>query len=225
MHFTIERGTDIDVAMQQIMDYINEQKALGYTEVKNRCHLYLNLATPRKVAFPGNGDDFIVTNDSFVNENAVLAKKGRDKTTNRVLTILREKINLPEKYKKELPSIKYYHDLAVEKKYKTIDKWKEKLEDLERKIPAAEKEVPMYQEMYNLIRQDSSTLHMLMYIETEHTRWNKTEKYIKAFPYMKYGDIWIAFTFGKWNSYDIKVYREEPAFDDIPESLFYTIDV
>lgn len=77
MHFTVERGTDIDAAMRQIMDYLNEQKTLGYTEVKNRCHLYLNLATPKKVAFPGNSNDFIVTNDAFVNENAVLVEKGR----------------------------------------------------------------------------------------------------------------------------------------------------
>ena len=45
-----------DAAMRQIMDYLNEQKTLGYTEVKNRCHLYLNLATPKKVAFPGKED-------------------------------------------------------------------------------------------------------------------------------------------------------------------------
>ena len=128
MHFTVERGTDIDAAMRQIMDYLNEQKTLGYTEVKNRCHLYLNLATPKKVAFPGNSNDFIVTNDAFVNENAVLVEKGRGEAINMVLCILKNKINLLEEYKKELSSIKYYHDRAAEKKYKTLGEWKEKLD-------------------------------------------------------------------------------------------------
>lgn len=221
MHFTVERGTDIDAAMRQIMDYLNEQKTLGYTEVKNRCHLYLNLATPKKVAFPGNSNDFIVTNDAFVNENAVLVEKGRDEAINMVLCILKNKINLLEEYKKELSSIKYYHDRAAEKKYKTLGEWKEKLDIIERKILIAENEVPMYQNMYDLIKQDQGVLRM--YIEVEHARWNQAEKHIKVFPYMKYGDIWIGFAVKNRYDWTVITYREEPVFKDVPETLFYEV--
>lgn len=221
MHFTVERGTDIDVAMRQIMDYLNEQKTLGYTEVKNRCHLYLNLATPKKVAFPGNSNDFIVTNDAFVNENAVLVEKGRGEAINMVLCILKNKINLLEEYKKELSSIKYYHDRAAEKKYKTLGEWKEKLDIIERKILIAENEVPMYQNMYDLIKQDQGVLRM--YIEVEHARWNQAEKHIKVFPYMKYGDIWIGFAVKNRYDWTVITYREEPVFKDVPETLFYEV--
>lgn len=223
MHFTVERGTDIDVAMRQIMDYLNEQKTLGYTEVKNRCHLYLNLATPKKVAFPGNSNDFIVTNDAFVNENAVLVEKGRGEAINMVLCILKNKINLLEEYKKELSSIKYYHDRAAEKKYKTLGEWKEKLDIIERKILIAENEVPMYQNMYDLIKQDQSVLRM--YIEVEHARWNQAEKHIKAFPYMKYGNIWIGFAVKNRYDWTVITYREEPVFKDVPETLFYEVHI
>lgn len=221
MHFTVERGTDIDAAMRQIMDYLNEQKTLGYTEVKNRCHLYLNLATPKKVAFPGNSNDFIVTNDAFVNENAVLVEKGRGEAINMVLCILKNKINLLEEYKKELSSIKYYHDRAAEKKYKTLGEWKEKLDIIERKILIAENEVPMYQNMYDLIKQDQGVLRM--YIEVEHARWNQAEKHIKVFPYMKYGDIWIGFAVKNRYDWTVITYREEPVFKDVPETLFYEV--
>lgn len=223
MHFTVERGTDIDVAMRQIMDYLNEQKTLGYTEAKNRCHLYLNLATPKKVAFPGNSNDFIVTNDAFVNENAVLVEKGRGKAINMVLCILKNKINLLEEYKKELSRIKYYHDRAAEKKYKTFGKWKEKLDIIERKILIAENEVPMYQNMYDLIKQDQGVLRM--YIEVEHARWNQAEKHIKVFPYMKYGDIWIEFAVKNRYDWTVITYREEPVFKDVPETLFYEVHI
>lgn len=223
MHFTVERGTDIDAAMRQIMDYLNEQKTLGYTEVKNRCHLYLNLATPKKVAFPGNSNDFIVTNDAFVNENAVLVEKGRGEAINMVLCILKNKINLLEEYKKELSSIKYYHDRAAEKKYKTLGEWKEKLDIIERKILIAENEVPMYQNMYDLIKQDQSVLRM--YIEVEHARWNQAEKHIKVFPYMKYGDIWIGFAVKNRYDWTVITYREEPVFKDVPKTLFYEVHI
>ena len=223
MHFTVERGTDIDAAMRQIMDYLNEQKTLGYTEVRNRCHLYLNLATPKKVAFPGNSNDFIVTNDAFVNENAVLVEKGRGEAINMVLCILKNKINLLEEYKKELPSIKYYHDRAAEKKYKTLGEWKEKLDIIERKILIAENEVPMYQNMYDLIKQDQSVLRM--YIEVEHARWNQAEKHIKVFPYMKYGDIWIGFAVKNRYDWTVITYREEPVFKDVPKTLFYEVHI
>lgn len=223
MHFTVERGTDIDAAMRQIMDYLNEQKTLGYTEVKNRCHLYLNLATPKKVAFPGNSNDFIVTNDAFVNENAVLVEKGRGEAINMVLCILKNKINLLEEYKKELSSIKYYHDRAAEKKYKTLGEWKEKLDIIERKILIAENEVPMYQNMYDLIKQDQGVLRM--YIEVEHARWNQAEKHIKVFPYMKYGDIWIGFAVKNRYDWTVITYREEPVFKDVPETLFYEVHI
>lgn len=223
MHFTVERGTDIDAAMRQIMDYLNEQKTLGYTEVKNRCHLYLNLATPKKVAFPGNSNDFIVTNDAFVNENAVLVEKGRGEAINMVLCILKNKINLLEEYKKELSSIKYYHDRAAEKKYKTFGKWKEKLDIIERKILIAENEVPMYQNMYDLIKQDQGVLRM--YIEVEHARWNQAEKHIKVFPYMKYGDVWIGFAVKNRYDWTVITYREEPVFKDVPETLFYEVHI
>lgn len=223
MHFTVERGTDIDAAMRQIMDYLNEQKTLGYTEVKNRCHLYLNLATPKKVAFPGNSNDFIVTNDAFVNENAVLVEKGRGESINMVLCILKNKINLLEEYKKELSSIKYYHDRAAEKKYKTLGEWKEKLDIIERKILIAENEVPMYQNMYDLIKQDQSVLRM--YIEVEHARWNQAEKHIKVFPYMKYGDIWIGFAVKNRYDWTVITYREEPVFKDVPKTLFYEVHI
>lgn len=223
MHFTVERGTDIDAAMRQIMDYLNEQKTLGYTEVKNRCHLYLNLATPKKVAFPGNSNDFIVTNDAFVNENAVLVEKGRGEAINMVLCILKNKINLLEEYKKELSSIKYYHDRAAEKKYKTLGEWKEKLDIIERKMLIAENEVPMYQNMYDLIKQDQSVLRM--YIEVEHARWNQAEKHIKVFPYMKYGDIWIGFAVKNRYDWTVITYREEPVFKDVPETLFYEVHI
>lgn len=223
MHFTVERGTDIDAAMRQIMDYLNEQKTLGYTEVKNRCHLYLNLATSKKVAFPGNSNDFIVTNDAFVNENAVLVEKGRGEAINMVLCILKNKINLLEEYKKELSSIKYYHDRAAEKKYKTLGEWKEKLDIIERKILIAENEVPMYQNMYDLIKQDQSVLRM--YIEVEHARWNQAEKHIKAFPYMKYGNIWIGFAVKNRYDWTVITYREEPVFKDVPKTLFYEVHI
>ena len=223
MHFTVERGTDIDAAMRQIMDYLNEQKTLGYTEVKNRCHLYLNLATPKKVAFPGNSNDFIVTNDAFVNENAVLVEKGRGEAINMVLCILKNKINLLEEYKKEPSSIKYYHDRAAEKKYKTLGEWKEKLDIIERKILIAENEVPMYQNMYDLIKQDQSVLRM--YIEVEHARWNQAEKHIKAFPYMKYGNIWIGFAVKNRYDWTVITYREEPVFKDVPKTLFYEVHI
>ena len=223
MHFTVERGTDIDAAMRQIMDYLNEQKTLGYTEVKNRCHLYLNLATPKKVAFPGNSNDFIVTNDAFVNENAVLVEKGRGEAINMVLCILKNKINLLEEYKKELSSIKYYHDRAAEKKYKTLGEWKEKLDIIERKILIAENEVPMYQNMYDLIKQDQSVLRM--YIEVEHARWNQAEKHIKVFPYMKYGDIWIGFAVKNRYDWTVITYREEPVYKDVPKTLFYEVHI
>lgn len=223
MHFTVERGTDIDAAMRQIMDYLNEQKTLGYTEVKNRCHLYLNLATPKKVAFPGNSNDFIVTNDAFVNETAVLVEKGRGEAINMVLCILKNKINLLEEYKKELSSIKYYHDRAAEKKYKTLGEWKEKLDIIERKILIAENEVPMYQNMYDLIKQDQSVLRM--YIEVEHARWNQAEKHIKVFPYMKYGDIWIGFAVKNRYDWTVITYREEPVFKGVPKTLFYEVHI
>lgn len=223
MHFTVERGTDIDAAMRQIMDYLNEQKTLGYTEVKNRCHLYLNLATPKKVAFPGNSNDFIVTNDAFVNENTVLVEKGRGEAINMVLCILKNKINLLEEYKKELSSIKYYHDRAAEKKYKTLGEWKEKLDIIERKILIAENEVPMYQNMYDLIKQDQCVLRM--YIEVEYARWNQAEKHIKAFPYMKYGNIWIGFAVKNRYDWTVITYREEPVFKDVPEALFYEVHI
>ena len=193
------------------------------TEVKNRCHLYLNLATPKKVAFPGNSNDFIVTNDAFVNENAVLVEKGRGEAINMVLCILKNKINLLEEYKKELSSIKYYHDRAAEKKYKTLGEWKEKLDIIERKILIAENEVPMYQNMYDLIKQDQSVLRM--YIEVEHARWNQAEKHIKAFPYMKYGNIWIGFAVKNRYDWTVITYREEPVFKDVPETLFYEVHI
>ena len=48
MHFTIERGTDIDTALEMIKQFINIQKEAGYSVVKNRCRLYLNLSSPDK---------------------------------------------------------------------------------------------------------------------------------------------------------------------------------
>ena len=65
MHFTIERGTDIDTALEMIKQFINIQKEAGYSVVKNRCHLYLNLSSPDKKACVLNPEDYVVTDEKL----------------------------------------------------------------------------------------------------------------------------------------------------------------
>lgn len=79
MHFTIERGTDIDTALEMIKQFINIQKEAGYSVVKNRCHLYLNLSSPDKKACALNPEDYVVTDEKIVNENDLYEKEAMNK--------------------------------------------------------------------------------------------------------------------------------------------------
>ena len=224
MHFTIERGTDIDTALEMIKQFINIQKEAGYSVVKNRCHLYLNLSSPDKKACVLNPEDYVVTDEKIVNENDLYAKEAMDKGKKAVVEFLRKYLALPARYEEEIKKASGYLQNAIDRGYSTKDKWEAEIEKSKTELRKIEANIPLYRDILTTILQEPERLKFFAKTRIEQQRWNVREKYMDVFPYIQCGDIWIGFINAHSGYYSwvsaMKPFRNEPSASDIKEDWF-----
>lgn len=217
-------ATDIDTALEMIKQFINIQKEAGYSVVKNRCHLYLNLSSPDKKACVLNPEDYVVTDEKIVNENDLYAKEAMDKGKKAVVEFLRKYLALPARYEEEIKKASGYLQNAIDRGYSTKDKWEAEIEKSKTELRKIEANIPIYRDILTTILQEPERLKFLAKTRIEQSRWNVREKYMDVFPYIQCGDIWIGFINAHSGYYSwvsaMKPFRNEPCEIDNKHSTF-----
>lgn len=128
MKIIIKKGQDIGKALRELADSIDCE--YPETILKSDCNVYLGLGYKNGLSIKDNEEEFVLTDKKLINVRIIDRNEAIKKGERILLLAVNAKINSTEKLKKDIKQAEKNLEKAIEKEFKTVEVWKDKLSKL-----------------------------------------------------------------------------------------------